>query len=340
MNKKNLILFFSLLLISSTALYLIQYESNKKDILALSIKRNLISNNKRKALSWRSFKKPISKNNRTWNTLQPKEEKPETKKEDTDSFSNLQEKDTSELIQFIESTLKPRTVQGVPDLEMGIRVIDELISRNPNVYSSYKAKLIILLKKESTQTFDNQDEVVEELLETMSSFDIKSDYAVRKEAFLIAKTNHFLNGLDNEIELLENELSRSIDQVEVDLLNVLIATKLNEMEGEENELEDRLLIQEDYQNEDLVEIPLYRALVKENYEDVIEDSNALIEDFPDSISAHFFLVKALELSGQTELASSVIERSQLDLEDLRELQLRLMRSKNMKMKDYWKQLRF
>jgi hypothetical protein len=342
MKKKNLILFFSLLLISSTALYLFQYENSKRDKFALNIKRRLNSNNKRKALSWSSLKKTIPKNNTILNSLNPKKETSEnnSKTKGFEYFSNLQEKDTSELIQFIESTLKPRTRQNSSDLEKGIKVIDELISRNPNVYSSYKAKLILLLKKESNQGADYQDEVIEDLLETISGFDVKSDYALRKEAFLIAKTNNSLNRLDNEIDLLENELIRSTDQAESDQLSLLITTKLIEMEEEESSLENRLLVEEDYLNEDLVEIPLHRALVKKDYENVIETANAIIENFPDSISGYFFLVKALELSGETELATSVIEQCLLNLEDLRELQLRLMRSKNIDPRDYWKQLRF
>jgi hypothetical protein len=197
-----------------------------------------------------------------------------------------------------------------------------------------------LLKKESNQGADYQDEVIEDLLETISGFDVKSDYALRKEAFLIAKTNNSLNRLDNEIDLLENELIRSTDQAESDQLSLLITTKLIEMEEEESSLENRLLVEEDYLNEDLVEIPLHRALVKKDYENVIETANAIIENFPDSISGYFFLVKALELSGETELATSVIEQCLLNLEDLRELQLRLMRSKNIDPRDYWKQLRF
>ncbi|GEM_PF-2908236 len=342
MNKKNITLFLSLLITSTAALYLFQYERNKKQKLVLSIKRNLISNNKRKSLSWRSFKKPKIKEKTTLTKLQTQKKGLEdrNKERDNNDFTNLQEKETSELTQFIESTLKPRLHLDISDIDKGIKVIDELISRNPNVYSSYKAKLLLLLRKENTQGGEFHDESIDELLETMSSFDIRSEYALRKESFLIAKTNNSLNRLDNQIEMLERELIRSIDQEERDLLRGLIATKLNKMEEEENRLENRLLIQEDYLNEDLVEIPLYRALVKRDYQNVIEVSNALIQNFPNTISGYFFLVKALELSGQKEESAIIIEQSLLDVEDLRELHLRLLRSKDINPEDFWKQLRF
>lgn len=320
MTQRKLVLSLAALIFISTGVYLFNYERHKEDFLPIKIKKALVSKNKKKAKSWPTYI--------------------ETLKTLTSDSNPLVESNSLESIKSIEKTLKNKTTPKKAELDQAIKAIEEVISKDPLVYSSYKAKLIMLLTREEVHKEEVPDDTIEELLDIMAGFDISSEEALRKESFLIARTNNKLNELEKDIIQLSLDLEKIESPEESERVEVAILTKLLEMQESENLLEDKLLSQDNFQNEDLVDIPLYRSLAKKDYQEVIDSSQALIERYPNSISGYFFLIKALELNGQNEEASEVIEQSELDTEDLRELELRLRRSQNINPNEYWKHLRF
>ena len=298
MNRKYKFSIIFTLLIYISISYYSKYQSRKKENVALKIKQELLSNDKKKPISWRSMKNAS-------NFIKPK-----LVQKQTISYKLIIESpkdiDLESLISQIEFTLKNRKDLTLAQLDRGIHSIDELISRNPNVYSSYKAKLILLLTKEGSRKVTIADEVISQLLETMSGFDVMSERVLRKEAFLIAKSNSEINKLVESVKELEEELE--------------INKRLDE--------------------EDLVEIPLLRALSKEDYDRIIEVSETLLSDFPSSVSGHLFLIRALELSGRKDEAVEVSINNNLNADELKELDLRLYRSRRSNPKEYWRMLRF
>lgn len=289
MNKKVLTLIVFILVGFSGSLWW-KLGKVSSEITALKLKINLSQKLK--------VNKPIS-----WS---------ETISKTKESKKNLPEK--------IESTLTNIKKSELEKIEESIRDADELIVDEPYSYSSYKAKLILLLTKEAKFNKTIDDYELRVLLETMSLFDVLSDKVLRKEAFLISRTNKRIDEILDQEEISEDELS------EVEVL--------------EEQLENGFLDDEDFINEDLVEIPLLRGLARKDYDFVIEESEALLSEFPDSIRGNYFLIKALELAGETEQALDVLENLQLSDEKMKILKNRLQSSRNKKTEDYWKELRF
>ena len=318
MNRKYKFSIIFTLLIYISISYYSKYQSRKKENVALKIKQELLSSDKKKPISWRSMKNAS-------NFI-----KPNLVQKQTISYKLIIESpkdiDLESLISQIEFTLKNRKDLTLAQLDRGIHSIDELISRNPNVYSSYKAKLILLLTKEGSRKVAIEDDVISQLLETMSGFDVMSERVLRKEAFLITKSNSEIDKLIESVNDLEDESE--------------IKKRLDEIELLENKIENGLLDEKDYLNEDLVEIPLLRALSKEDYDRIIEVSETLLSEFPSSVSGHLFLIRALELSGRKEEAVDVSINNDLDGDELKDLELRLYRSRRSNPKEYWRMLRF
>jgi hypothetical protein len=69
-------------------------------------------------------------------------------------------------------------------------------------------------------------------------------------------------------------------------------------------------------------------------------SETLLSEFPSSVSGHLFLIRALELSGRKEEAVDVSINNDLDGDELKDLELRLYRSRRSNPKEYWRMLRF
>ncbi|MBT3980260.1 MAG: hypothetical protein HOE90_02845 [Bacteriovoracaceae bacterium] len=264
--------------------------------------------------------------------------------------------ETSLLVNIIEQSLKKLRVLKLEDINSAIKVTDEIIFREPDSYSAYKAKLILLLAKESGHSQVIDDHEIEELLNTMTEFDLMSGKSLRKEALLISKANSELFTLEDEIEQnldelqqIENEIERDDDKEITDnkqglfFRKINIETKLSKLTNSadeiEKKLEEGLLSDVEYLNEDLIEIPLYRALAKGKVENVIEEAHALLEVFPDSVSGHYFLIYALEQSGRINELLEVFMSSALPSDKLLELEDRLNQSMGEEPKNYWKRLR-
>lgn len=264
----------------------------------------------------------------------------------------LADQDVQKLATTLSTQMKrPRNLDEKA-LDQNIAIADEIISREPDSYSAYKAKLISLLVKEGKFNQSASEEEVESLLENMAQFNIGSDKMARREAALMANSNVELNQIDDELNALAEEkqsLESRLNTLDANSPELAEANRrLDEIEEKETMLfsnaqaiEQGLASSTDQMvNEDIIEIPFMRMLAKNDYEGVINNAQTFIEQFPGSPSGYYYLMRAMELQGQKAEALSVIQNSQLPPETRNNLLQRLESEGSSDPKNYWQKLSF
>lgn len=239
-------------------------------------------------------------------------------------------------------------------VDKSIEIADEIISREPNSYSAYKAKLISMIVKENKFNQNIDEYELNKVLDNMAGLELSNDTAARREAALIATTNNQLTALEkklSEISLLRDELSTqsaaldktSPEYQELQAENEQLAASeqlaFENLENLQNNI-NNVNVSADYPNEDLVEIPFLRLLAKSDHDAVIENAQTLIEQFPNSPSGYFYLIRALELEGRNDEAIRAIEDSKLSPEAQGVLIDRLEVTSGDDPKKFWEKLRF
>lgn len=264
----------------------------------------------------------------------------------------LVDQDTQTLAGTLTNQMRRPKNLDVKALDQNIAIADEIISREPDSYSAYKAKLISMLVKEGKFNQPANEDEVESLLEDMAQFNISNDNLARKEATLIANTNADIDNIDNQLnalgqerEMLESQLnSFTADSPELLSVNERLAqieeqeaTLMSNVESlEANLAENRAQIT----NEDVVEIPFMRLLAKNDYESVMRNAQTFIDQFPNSPSGYYYMVRALELQGQKAEALNLIQNSRLTPEVQGSLLQRLQNESSQDPKNYWQKLSF
>lgn len=360
-KRATYILFVILLGFTLMLAYL--YQKERKETVALQLKLKLLEKEKRTPVAWQRMLKlaqDVGERLESAQSAPAVEAEIETtaQKPAADIAAakpSIDERTTDILAQEIDVTLKDLPERSYEEINESIDAAEELIRREPDSYSSYKAKLILLLTKEAAHFEEVDDDEVADLLDEMATFDVTSNEQLRKEAFLISRTDARIEGLEARLEVAEEELLdieialAIVDEgseeekdllVEQQILEQRIADQSDELEDLEDALEADLLANEELLVEDIVEIPLQRSLAKGEYGAVIDEAEALLDRFGDSIMAYHYLIRALELSGQAEAALDVIANSGLSPAASRDLERRLQRSRQEDPKDYWKRLRF
>ena len=263
--------------------------------------------------------------------------------------------ETTELAQKLNDKMKNFQKLTAAQVDESISITDEIISREPDVYSAYKAKLILLLVKEGKFKQEIEDDLINDYMDIMTDLDMQSSQGLKKETFLLARANSDIAKNEGKLD----ELSESIENINDEINSItsdssdrdqLIFKRdqmieeqeetLAQLEKIENSIEDGLLQDSDYVNEDVVEIPFLRSLAKGDYDEVINQANVFIERYPDSVIGHYYLIRALELNGQETLALEEIENLTINQKVISKLQEKLENSKSEKPGDYWKKLRF
>lgn len=341
-NKQNI--FISILFLVLAGYLLFKYQELRNENLILRLKVNMLAEKKKvgtpwnKTITFESKEKSKAKvqkvNSYTSNT------QIDNADESIEEKSNFEKWDTDQLKNAIQFSLKSHWRLSKEEIEKNLSMVEELIARDPSLYSSYKAKLILILTKDHAHHGAVDEREIEELLTIMSEFDVVTNKALKKEAFLIAKSNESIDTALLKIEELENELDQadgedSIQELERELLNYL-----DHVEVAEAELEDYFMDHANYLNEDVVEIPFLRLLARAKYDQALEEAESLLNEFPSSLSGHFFLIKSLELAGRKEEALDYIQDLDLGQAQIELLQKRLSQSKKRNPKNYWKRLRF
>ncbi len=358
MKKKSIAYVLFLVLVSLTGALAYLYYTKQKETVALQLKLQLSEAGKKKPVPWHELLvniKDVQEGSKPVPAGQAEVEASNQPESLSEAPIAISEQRTDTLARQVEFTLKNREKLSLESINDGIEIAEELIEREPSSYSAYKAKLILLLTKEAAHLESIDDADVENLLDEMATFDVTSEIGLRKEAFLITRTDARIDRMEDDLDELEEELTDidfDLEFVEEDseeetaLLDeaLTIEEKIDEREDEidrlEDELEAELIANETLINQDIIEIPMQRGLASANYDLVISEAEALLDEFGDSIIGYYYLIRALELSGQRERALDIITDSNLSASNSQELERRLRRSRSEDPKDYWKHLRF
>lgn len=264
----------------------------------------------------------------------------------------LANQDTTDLAVRLDGQMKRPKNLDLNTIENNIAIADEIISREPDSYGAYKAKLISLLVKEGKFNQPIDEVEVESLLENMAQFNISSDKLARRESALIGNTNNEVQTVELQLE----ELARSRETLESQLnaydANSPELAQLNAQIEQLDSQEAQLLgnidnLQASLENntsqmvnEDVVEIPFMRMMAKNDYEGVINNAQSFIEQFPSSPNGYFYMVRAMEMQGQKEQARAVIQNAQLPQDVQVNLLQRLDNEGAQNPQSYWQKLSF
>lgn len=234
-----------------------------------------------------------------------------------------------------------------------INLADEIINRVPESYLAYKAKLISMIYLESKFDQEIDDYVFNNILYDLASFDVSNDETAKKEAVFIMSFNSQILFLENQVseivqsrELLENQsLDVEKNSAEYQLFqekDAELATKehlaLLALEKIENDRQDEASYL--FHNEDILEIAFMRLMAINDFNAVVENAQDYLKQFPTSLNGYFYLLRALELSGDAERISQVLLNSKLSIEDQEKLRKRLSLSLSEDPKKYWEKLIF
>lgn len=264
----------------------------------------------------------------------------------------IDSQDTQELAMKLTTGMRRVKTLEVADIDNNIAIADEIISREPDSYGAYKAKLISLLTKEGKFNQAVDEAEVESILESMAQFNISSDKIARREAALIANTNSDIQNAETQLgevarqrETLEAQLN-TFDPNSQEFAN--LNAQLQQLDEQEIRLASNIETLENnlanntaqLTNEDIVEIPFMRMMAKSDYDGVIDNAQAFIEQFPNSPNGYFYMVKALEMQGQKDQALQVIQSSRLPQDAQQNLLERLDAQAAEDPKNYWQKLSF
>lgn len=248
-------------------------------------------------------------------------------------------------------------MRGVKNLEAealdyNIEMADEIISREPDSYGAYKAKLISLLVKEGKFNSPADESEVEGLLESMAQFNINTDRVARREAALMANANADIRNIEAELdavtldrEAIENAMAVATnDPAQVEQLNI----QREQLDAKEAQLQNNIINLEQsvavntnqIVNEDIVEIPFMRMMAQNDYEGVMDNAQDFINQFPNSPNGYFYMVRALEMQGQPDQARSLIQNTTMPKDVQQSLLHRLESQGTADPKTYWQNLTF
>lgn len=363
-QNRKLLYAIGLVLILISVLLLQFYQDQKRENSALRIKMVSLHNT-RPVTPWqRLLSKPQIAPN-----LKPDEmitdqlsiKAAATKTSDQKKMLTPQEEDrpiqnlsTQELALDLNLRMVEVKSMDLAALEKNIEIADEIIAREPDTYLAYKAKLISMLIEEAKLNHDIDETIVNQTLETMASFDLNSETATKREAVLIADTDNQISTLTNQ--LIQASVERANIELEMELqdpnsaeMRALEIERINLIKTEEEKAQkiselDSLLEsgfpEDNYLNEEVIQIPFFRMMAKNNYDGVIDNAVTFIEQFPDSPEGYFFLIKGYEATGRKEDALRVLEESGLSAQNQEKLREQLRRFTSFDPKTYWEKLNF
>ena len=268
---------------------------------------------------------------------------------------NLADQSMEDLANFLNSKMQQIDSQDLPSIQKNLEAAEIIISRVPDSYSAYKAKLISLLVKEAKFNQDIEDYEIDSLLTSMATFDVSSNTNAIREAILIAGANNEIYQLEAQLadiilEKEEIELQQASTDLNSDEIHLFEGMTTNLL-GKEQELFEKIVALErnmsdseslspDVHNEDIVHIPFLRLLARNDYAEVINNATTFIEQFPYSPIGHLYLIHTLRLLGRDDEALIVILNSQLNKESLFQIQEHLDDFTDLDPKNYWKLLKF
>lgn len=359
-NNRKILYIIILFLVVIAGVGVKFFFAQKRENAAVRVKLLSLNELKRTPLPWsyltvESMQELNKKKAEAPKTIAPTTEANQKSAENAAEEIPISEQTTDQLASTLTINMQNLRELDLEGLDQNIEIAEEIISREPNTYSAYKAKLISLLVKE-TKFDQNIDEYeVNKVLDNMASFEVANDSTARREAALIAITNNQMSSMENrigDIALLRDEITTqssalertSPEYFELQRQNELLAQQeqmaLEELENFENNIITGGALSPEYLNEDIVEIPFLRLMSKNNYEAVMENAASFIEQFPYSPTGYYYLIKALGLQGRADDGIRVIEESNLSPEAQEALLNRLDATSGDDPKKYWEKLVF
>ena len=259
--------------------------------------------------------------------------------------------DTQEIAVKLNAQMKAVKTLEAKDLDYNIEMADEILSREPDSYGAYKAKLISLLVKEGKFDSPADESEVESLLESMAQFNFNTDRVARREAALMANANADIRNIEGELdnlivdrEAIENGIATATDPALMEELNM----QREQLDAKEALLQNNIVNLEQsvavntnqLVNEEIVEIPFMRMMAQNDYEGVMDNAQDFINQFPNSPNGYFYMVRALEMQGQGEQARSLIQSATMPKDVQQSLLQRLESQGESDPKNYWQNLNF
>lgn len=199
------------------------YLSQKKENQALKLKIITLNKERKKPKAWGKLMAPAPVKGLPKETVAKKSNTIEQKvsttaaaplKEESKEEEDLANQTTEELVNRLNLRMGKIKTYNEKDIQKTIDIADELISREPDTYPPYKAKLIALLVEEGKFDVLISDNEVNRLLENMAGFDLTSDVVSRKEAALLANADQQITLLATQLEQLTNDRAQVEAQLE------------------------------------------------------------------------------------------------------------------------------
>lgn len=338
MTKNKWIAFGSCLLLGALFIFIYAYTGARNQNVALRIKLQSLEEDRKQESSLSKRAQRLAQRQEE-PSPPPKEAQGESAEAAPDK-PTLRERTDLALSKMLDSIMANFRNASLEELLRGERIAQELIDRDPLNYSAHKAKLILLLTQEAKFGEDVSDNELNYLLSEMVSFEVsETDPLFVKERLRQMNTEASEQENDRRVEELQNDLN---------------LTRLSLLEAPEgSEMEENLLEREEYlsaeleraslqlespERQELIEIPFQRSLAMEEYSRVIDDSIALLDWFPNSVVGHYYLIRALELSGQEQEALGILSSVDLAPQELEALSRRLAQDRDPK--EYWKYLEY
>ncbi len=273
----------------------------------------------------------------------------------TNTIESIKEKSTEELALLVNTRMNSVKTETFKDLEFTIALADEIISREPDTYSAYKAKLIALLVEEGKWNIAIEDNLINSLLEEMARYDLGRDVVTKKEAELITTANDEIRILSEQVDTISNQrLAAEIDLESVSIDDPVYKTlesiradltykeqdALKRLSNKQLEVNQTAFPEENYLNEDIVQIPFLRMMAKGDYQGMISSAEAFIQQFPTSQIGYLYLVLVLEKEGRKAEAIDLISKSNLTNNEQSSLMVKLEKARSEDPKKYWDKLFF
>lgn len=329
------------------------YNQQKKENQALSLKILMMSEKKRTPKPWAQILTPPKLITDAASTINAST-KAETTAVKKDVELPLAEQDTQSLAIKLDSLMRNVQSLDLAALNNCINIADEIISREPNSDMAYKAKLVAMLVKEGKFKQAIDDNIVNSTLESMAQLTSENGNFAEHVAAYDSATNASLSDSDTKLNQISEE--KSIYEARLkDLENDSstperdsIIASLAKLQMEEDNtlksmdetsaLHDESISQ--LMSEEVLDIPLRRLLANGAYDEVADNAQSLIDQYPNSTDGYFFLFKAMELQGQREEALNMLKNSQINLNTRDELIKKLEMERSQDPKLYWQNLKF
>jgi hypothetical protein len=328
------------------------FTQQKKENRALSLKILMMSEKKRTPKPWTQILTPPKLLTDTAKAVSASTASVTTEEIKDSAELPLSEQDTQTLALKLDTQM--RNVQNLElnAIDNNILIADEIISREPNSDMAYKAKLISMLIKEGKFKKPIDEGEVNAALESMAQ--LTSDGGQLAEHLAaydstanasLANSEERMNQISEEKAIFEARLKDlEPDSPERDSLVASISKLQSEEDNtlrsmdDMNDLHDESVGQ--LMSEEVLDIPLRRMLANGNYEEVADNAQSLIDQYPKSTDGYFFLYKALELQGQKEEALNMIRNAQLNPNIRDDLIQKLEMERSQDPKLYWQHLKF